>query len=143
MNANPSVVASIFGMHCPRCRRGDLFPTSSFSFSMPFKQYEHCPKCGQSYFPEPGFYYGAMFISYIGSGFFCLGFVMLLHWVFGLGFGLSFLLLIIVIGLLFVWWFRWSRSVYIHMVTKYRPQATAAVDAGQQTKSTPKIVSGT
>lgn len=24
----------------------------------------HCPVCGQAYEPEPGFYWGAMFISY-------------------------------------------------------------------------------
>ena len=103
----------MFGLRCPRCRRGALFPTGSFTFSMPFKQFEHCPKCGQNYFPEPGFYYGAMFMSYIGSGFFCLGFVMLLFWVFGLSLGLSFALLITVIAVAFVWWFRFSRSVYL------------------------------
>ena len=143
MASHPSIFSSIFGLRCPRCRRGDLFPTGSFSFNMPFKQYAHCPKCGQNYFPEPGFYYGAMFISYIGSGFFSLGFVMLLHWVFGLGFGLSFLLLALVGAVFFVYWFRLSRSIYFHMVTKYRPKVTEAIDSGTVTKSVPKIVSGT
>ncbi|MBX0292946.1 DUF983 domain-containing protein [Hymenobacter sp. HSC-4F20] len=27
----------------------------------------HCPVCGQAYEPEPGFYWGAMFISYAFS----------------------------------------------------------------------------
>lgn len=109
---------------------------------MPFKQYAHCPKCGQNYFPEPGFYWGAMFISYIGSGFFSLGFVMMTHWVFDLGLGLSMVLLLIVVGLFFVWWFRFSRSVYFHLVTKYQPKVTEAIDSGNVTKSIPKIVSG-
>lgn len=143
MPSHPSWISSALALRCPRCRRGDLFPTSSFSFSMPFKQYEHCPKCGQNYFPEPGFYYGAMFISYIGSGFFCLGFVMLLHWVFNLGFALSFLFLALVATILFVWWFRFSRSFYFHIIAKYQPKVTDAVDSGIITKSTPKIVSGT
>ncbi|NJC25136.1 DUF983 domain-containing protein [Neolewinella antarctica] len=142
MASNPSLLSSVFGLRCPRCRRGDLFPTSSFSFSMPFKQYAHCPKCGQNYFPEPGFYWGAMFISYIGSGFFSLGFVMMTHWVFDLGLGLSMVLLLIVVGLFFVWWFRFSRSVYFHLVTKYQPKVTEAIDSGNVTKSIPKIVSG-
>ncbi|OAV45616.1 DUF983 domain-containing protein [Lewinella sp. 4G2] len=143
MPNNPTWIGSVFRMTCPRCRRGDLFPTSSFSLRLPFKQYEHCPKCGQNYFPEPGFYYGAMFISYIGSGFFSLGFVMLLHWVLGVGFAMSFLFLLLWGTLFFVWWFRLSRSLYFHIVQKYRPQATAAVDAGTITKSVPTIVSGT
>ena len=142
MANHPSWLGSVFRMTCPRCRRGDLFPTSSFSFSLPFKQYAHCPRCGQNYFPEPGFYYGAMFISYIGSGFFCLGFVMLLHWVFELSFGLSFLLLFVVAAVFFVWWFRFSRSFYFHIIQKYQPKVTEAVDSGQNTKSTPAIVSG-
>jgi uncharacterized protein (DUF983 family) len=87
MPSRPSLLSGLFGMRCPRCRRGDLFPTGSFSFKQPFEQYEHCPKCGQDNFPEPGFYWGAMFLSYIGSGFFCLGFVMILHWVFNSFFG--------------------------------------------------------
>ena len=139
----PSLLGSVFGMTCPRCRRGDLFPTGSFSFDQPFKQYEHCPQCGQNYFPEPGFYYGAMFISYIGSGFFCLGFVMLLYWVVGLGLGTSFLLLGVLLAIFFVWWFRLSRSIYFHLMTRYRPEATAAVDSGVRTPNPPKIVSGT
>lgn len=130
-------------MKCPRCRRGDLFPTSSFSFSRPFQQYEHCPCCGQSYFPEPGFYYGAMFISYIGSGFFCLGVVALLRWVLGMSFLASFAILGAILLVFFVWWFRLSRSIYAHIVIKYRPEATAAVDAGKRTPNPPKVVSGT
>jgi uncharacterized protein (DUF983 family) len=130
MPGKPPLISSIFGLRCPRCRRGELFPTSSFSFDKPFQQYEHCPKCGQDYFPEPGFYYGAMFISYIGSAFFCLGFVMLLHWVFDWSTAASFAALLAVAALMFVWWFRFSRSVYFHLVTKYRPEMTQAVDDG-------------
>ena len=129
-------------MKCPRCRRGDLFPTGSFSFSMPFKMYEHCPKCGQNYFPEPGFYYGAMFISYIGSGFLSLGIVMLLVWVFEVSIGLSMVALLVIAAIFFIWWFRFSRSFYFNLVTRYRPKVTEAVDSGQTTKSIPKIVSG-
>lgn len=137
----PSFLASTFTLTCPRCRRGDLFPTSSFSFDKPFMQYEHCPKCGNDYFPEPGFYYGAMFISYIGSAFFCLGFIMLLHWVFGWSTAASFGALLVVATLLFVWWFRFSRSVYFHLVSKYHPEVTRAVDAGELNVPTPSPTS--
>lgn len=136
--ANPSLFSSIFGMHCPRCRRGDLFETNAFSFSKPFEQYEHCPECGQNYFPEPGFYWGAMFISYIGSGFFCLGFVMILHWVLDWSLTASFFALIAVFAVFFVWWFRFSRSLYFHLVTKYEARMTEAVDQGQLSITAPK-----
>jgi uncharacterized protein (DUF983 family) len=52
-------------LRCPRCHTGRLFTHGAFSTSftdMP----PACPVCGQTYEPEPGFYYGAMYIS---SGF--------------------------------------------------------------------------
>jgi uncharacterized protein (DUF983 family) len=139
--SKPSVISSIFSLHCPRCRRGNLFETGSFSFDKPFLQYEHCPKCGQDYFPEPGFYWGAMFISYIGSAFFCLGFVMLLYWVIGWSKFLSFAMLILVAAVCFVWWFRFSRSAYFHLVTKYKPKITEAVDEGKLDITPPRSIS--
>lgn len=141
MSPTPSALSAILNMRCPRCRRGDLFPTGSFSFDKPFEMYEHCPECGQNYFPEPGFYYGAMFLSYIGSGFFCLGFVMLLHWVLGWGLAASFAVLLAVTGILFVWWFRFARTLYFHMVTRYQPSVTAEVDAGTLNVATPELTS--
>ena len=138
----PNKFHATLALKCPTCHQGDLFPTGSFTFSKPFQQYAHCPACGQSYFPEPGFYYGAMFISYIGSGFFCLGFVMLLHWVVGWSLGASFAALLAVVALGFVWWFRFSRSAYIHILYGYRPEVAAAARAGRIKVDTPDIVSG-
>ena len=37
--------------------------------------HKECPVCGQLYEPELRFYYGAMFLSYIISGFFFSGVV--------------------------------------------------------------------
>lgn len=69
MEQSTKVVAStglaLLKLRCPRCHTAKLFshPALSTSFvEMPLQ----CPICGQSYEPEPGFYYGAMYIS---SGF--------------------------------------------------------------------------
>ncbi|MBK8501871.1 MAG: DUF983 domain-containing protein [Saprospiraceae bacterium] len=84
-----------------------------------------CDSCHQNYEPEPGFYYGAMFISYI-----------LTAWIFiivglGLAFGLGWtvtqtliavaVLAILIHNLIF----RLSRSLWIHFFVKYKPSATA------------------
>lgn len=138
-----SKLYSIFSLKCPTCHRGDLFPTPSFSFRDPFAQYTHCPACGQSYFPEPGFYYGAMFISYIGSGFFCLGVVMFLRWVLGWSMIASFAALIAIVALLFVWWFRVARSAYLNLVYGYKPEVAAAVDAGSLNVTPPETTQST
>lgn len=56
---------SIFKNRCPRCHEGKFFladnPYSLLSFT---KMDDRCKNCGQKYEPEPGFYYGAMFVSY-------------------------------------------------------------------------------
>ncbi|MGZ5242676.1 MAG: DUF983 domain-containing protein [Bacteroidia bacterium] len=48
---------------CPRCHTGEVFlhPTYSLKFT---QMHSKCPHCGQDFEVEPGFYYGAMYISY-------------------------------------------------------------------------------
>src|ERR1700739_4783360 len=43
---------------CPNCGRGRLFRGV-------FRMLPRCPECGLSYFPEQGYYVGAMIINYI------------------------------------------------------------------------------
>ncbi len=111
----------MFTLRCPRCRQGDLFSTPTFSFRKPFTMPEKCPHCAQPYMPEPGFYYGAMFISYIFMGWFCLFFIMFFHWVLEWSMTMSFLLLIAVCMFFFVYIFRLARSIWIHIVVRYDP----------------------
>lgn len=112
---------SIFNFKCPRCHEGDLFETETFSFQKSFDMHHRCPQCDLNYMPEPGFYYGAMFISYIFMGFFCIGFVMFFHWVLGWSTAGSFALLLLVITIYFVWIFRLARSIWININVRYRP----------------------
>ncbi|TVP53733.1 MAG: DUF983 domain-containing protein [Mongoliibacter sp.] len=52
---------------CPRCRKGDLFPTSVFSYAKLSEIHGKCPECDATITPEPDFFYGAMYISYAFS----------------------------------------------------------------------------
>lgn len=122
-----SKLYSILGMKCPRCHEGDLFETGSFSFSKPFDMPEKCPKCGQKYFLGPGFYYGAMFISYIITAFFCLFFVGGLILFFDFSVNMAFVLLLVAISVLFVWFFRLARAIWINMNVKFDKQASEQV----------------
>ena len=121
-----SALSSIVEMRCPRCRTGKLFNTSTFSFKAPFTMGDNCPHCGQSYMPEPGFFYGAMFISYIVWGWFCVIFCLAL--IMGLGWGVTstFALLILISAIFFIWLFRISRSIWFHIIVKYDPGKTKA-----------------
>lgn len=114
---------SILYMKCPRCREGDLFKTKTFSYSRPTEMPKRCEVCNQNYTPEPGFWYGAMFVSYIWTAWFCLFFVG--GGILGLGWSVAtaFTVLIIVFAIFFFWVFRISRSIWIHIYVKYNPTA--------------------
>ncbi|MCR9290023.1 MAG: DUF983 domain-containing protein [Bacteroidetes bacterium] len=114
---------SILNFKCPRCNEGDLFETGSFSFQKSFFMPDNCPECGQKYFLGPGFYYGAMFISYIITGFFCLGFVAFCMFALDMSVDTSFIWLLVVMAALFVWFFRLARSIWINVNVKYDPDA--------------------
>ena len=58
-----STTTALLALRCPRCHRGPLFkhPAASLGFS---DMYDTCVVCEQTYEPEPGFYFGAMYISF-------------------------------------------------------------------------------
>ena len=62
--AKNSLFRAIKDEKCPRCHQGDLFTTSALSLKKFYQMHRQCPVCVQTFEPEPGFYYGAMFISY-------------------------------------------------------------------------------
>lgn len=114
------MIRSIFGLRCPRCREGKLFKQPyklSHSFSMP----PNCPTCGVDFHREPGFYFGAMFITYALSSwaFFFIGLIMTFG--FGLDFNTALIVILIVAVLTFVYVFRVARSMWIHVFVKYDP----------------------
>ncbi|MFN6944451.1 MAG: DUF983 domain-containing protein [Cytophagaceae bacterium] len=82
---------------------------------------EKCEVCKQRFEPEPGFYYGAMYISYILNVFlFLINFV-----IFGFYFPLSvfsfcFLYSIQVISVMPVV-FRYARAIYIYIFVPFDP----------------------
>src|SRR5216684_173565 len=45
---------------CPNCGRGRLFREV-------FRMFSNCQECGLSYFPEQGYYVGAMIINYVAT----------------------------------------------------------------------------
>src|SRR5690606_16342040 len=78
---SPPVFLSIYGLNqagmpertylvalvkgkCPRCRQGDIFRYSAANLRRFSIMHEECPHCGVRLEPEPGFYQGAMYVSY-------------------------------------------------------------------------------
>lgn len=51
-------------MKCPRCHEGEFFVSHPYDLKHAGEIHENCPVCGLKYSKEPGFYYGAMYVSY-------------------------------------------------------------------------------
>ncbi len=65
MGLKGTKLASVLGISCPRCQETKLFEDSNpYNFSKIFDMPERCKACGQNFEVEPGFYYGAMYVSY-------------------------------------------------------------------------------
>jgi uncharacterized protein (DUF983 family) len=107
---------------CPRCQEGDLF-AKPFKFTNPTLMPEHCPICNQKFEPEPGFYYGAMFLSYILSGFFFLGIMGVFLIFLKLSVNAAMALLIFISALTYFFFLRTSRSLWINLMVPYDSKA--------------------
>jgi len=81
-----------------------------------------CDVCGQKFEPETGFYYGAMFISYLFVAFLSFLIVGISIFVLGIQVELSFGILLIILAIIYVWNLRFTRSLWIHLVIKYDPK---------------------
>lgn len=85
--------------------------------------HQQCNKCGQVLNPEPGFYYGAMYVSYGLSVNLFLIFFFFSEFVYemsGLVFISAYTLSLLV---LFPYIFRYSRVIYIHLFYGFKPTA--------------------
>ena len=63
---------SIFFNKCPRCNKGKFWKSNNPYYNLFLnggENHSHCLNCGLKFEIEPGFFYGAMYISYgLGIG---------------------------------------------------------------------------
>ena len=112
---------------CPRCRVGDIF-TKPFNIKKPLDMPKKCAHCGQVMEPEPGFYYGAMFLSYIVYSLFMLPLALLLVFYFKWSVNMAMLFVIAFSTIFFFRILRGSRSLWIHIMVRYNPAYAKAKD---------------
>src|SRR5690606_15400685 len=120
-----SKLYSIAKLKCPRCQEGNLFENNSLlSYSKMSKMLDHCPVCHQVYEPEPGYYYGAMFVSYAltsGPTLALVGIMMLFFEEITIWMFMAALLLSLVFFMPAI--FKLSRAMWINIFISYNPTA--------------------
>jgi len=119
-NSKVSLLTSILQAKCPRCREGNMFTNKNLYSRQFSNMHKNCTCCGQTFEPEPGFYYGAMYVSFgLSTGIF-LGVIVVLNFlVTEITMAMVLIaVVIIVLGLLPVM-FRLSRAVWINIFIHY------------------------
>ena len=115
---------SILTVRCPRCHEGKMFPAGTLYTAKFMKMNNACASCGQPFEPEPGYYFGAMFVSYaLNTALFVavwLGLYLILDEV-------STTILIVALILTILGFlpltFRWSRVLWINIFVRYKGSA--------------------
>ena len=113
-----NILKSVLTYCCPRCRSAKLFK-EPFQITNPLDMNKECPNCKQNFFPEPGFYFGAMFLSYIVSGFLFLVPALILVFGFGWSVNSTMVFVLIFAALVYFKLMRVARSLWIHISVKY------------------------
>jgi uncharacterized protein (DUF983 family) len=99
---------------CPRCQQGDIF---KFPFSQVTRfsvMNTNCVHCNAPFIPEPGFYFGALFVSYAFNVAIMVAISVVLYfffnppdWVYGLA--------LVLVSVLFIpFSFRYSRILFLY-----------------------------
>lgn len=121
---NPSPMRAALKLKCPKCAQSNLFTDPNpYHFKKLGDMPVVCPNCALPFTPEPGFYYGAMYVSYaltVAMSVFNFIWVYLL-W----GFVVAPYLIInsVLLIALFPLFFRYSRSFFLAMVFKIEEAA--------------------
>lgn len=110
-----SLLAGITGGKCPHCRTGKIFRYRFWNLFRFAKQNHICENCGQDFLIEPGFYYGAMYFTYIVNVIAIMAGICISYFGFGIEDPISLALpVVILITLLVPLNFRLSRVLWLY-----------------------------
>lgn len=124
--SKPSKAGAVMMCRCPRCRKGQMFTAHPYNFRKIFDMHTHCSSCGFRFSREPGFFTGAMYISYALSVGLFLGNALFTAILFNRPHPLVYIINILVLtAVLFPLFFRYSRVIYLYLFggVKYKPKA--------------------
>ncbi|HRH65364.1 MAG TPA: DUF983 domain-containing protein [Bacteroidia bacterium] len=120
----PNLMLGILSMKCPACREGKIFvDPNPYHLSKMGHMHERCSACGENFRHEPGFYFGAAYVSYgLMVGF--LIFIGLLYYLVFREIG-DHMIRLLLIGfasamLIAPLIFRYSRIIYLYIIVRYK-----------------------
>ena len=112
-----STAVAMFQCKCPKCKEGDLFINPPLLYKKFGKMPTLCTICGHRFEREPGFFFGAMYVSY-GLSIVVIAVCSVALFYLGGDPAPEFYLAtsLVVLTLLYPFIFQESRSIYLHLI---------------------------
>ena len=110
-----NLVTHIFTEKCPKCRTGQVFEKKSDALKLPVMK-SHCEICNYQFDREPGYFIGAMYLSYGFAVFQGISTFLICYFFFPNLSTLSITLFVVgVITLFSLQNYKWSRVMYMYI----------------------------
>lgn len=113
------LISSILRGECPSCKKSKIFSSKGnlLLFRIP-TMYERCNKCNFKFEREPGFFFGAMFVSYALTAAEFITFSIISYFILGMSLTTTFFGVVVLAILLSTINFRLSRIIWMYIFTK-------------------------
>lgn len=104
---------------CPNCEKGNIFSDKGniFLFRMP-KMHHKCGNCNYTFVQEPGYFFGAMYVSYALAIAEMIAILVIAKFILGLGNMYVFAIVAVVAVAFSTFNFRMSRTIWMYMFRK-------------------------
>jgi len=116
-----NITYSVLFNKCPQCHQGNVLKYPPYKLNKLLDTEEQCSHCNLKFDKEPGFFYGALYVSYaLTSGIFIVAYllqVMFLNWPIT-KFAIAMVSLLLLTFPLIA---RWSRVLWLNFFVKYNP----------------------
>jgi uncharacterized protein (DUF983 family) len=116
-----NIVYSVVLNKCPQCHVGKVLKYPPYQINKLLDTEEQCAHCNLKFEKEPGFFYGAMYVSYaLTSGVFIVAYLLQLT-LFNLPVTQFAVGMVSLLLLTFPLLARWSRLLWLNFFVKYNP----------------------
>jgi len=111
---------SVLKNRCPRCHRGKVFENDNpYNLKNGLSMKNACLECELTYESEPGFFFGALYVSYgISSGIFSVLYLLDAFWI-QMETWLLLTLIITAIVVFYPFSYRWGRLFWLNFFVRY------------------------
>lgn len=114
---------SIVRLKCPRCHEGNLFVSrNAYNFKNMLSMPKHCPVCNQNLDMEPGFYSGALWVSFPIIVLIAIPFWAIMYFILELSMNWMAIIMAVYIFGLQPLIMRYSRAIWINIFVHYDPE---------------------